>query len=520
MTPIAVVPIFVSAGAAVLPTLLAGVATVAAVLLKPRELLRLLRQIPIPWAGGIVAVVLGAIIVAGGWKSGLFASTVHGDSRPVPRHDWAKVAEDILALEAAGNVPTVVGAVADSAAPLVLGRDFSRCSYDGGVSPLRLKPIWTFRPDDTMFLAQSAVVGKRIFTAGCQLGPSGYTGLLACLDADSGNPIWQVTQAGDDILRPFFSSPAITRDGKSLLIGGGLHDDHDCALQCFSTDTGQLRWSVKTTLHIESSPAIFADIVVVGAGAIEGKDGKATGDPGHVIGVRISDGKELWRQPVNDPESSPAIDDQGTVYIGSGFNGSAIFALRSASDEDLRDQKLSRVLWRTDLSLPVTSAITLAGDLVIAGAGNGDFVFSNPHPQGRVVALDRATGQIRWQSAFDDAVLGSLAFRDGRVICSARSGEIIALNAADGKIIWRVHPRGKTPILAGCAFTGSRVYALSSDGFLFVIDAKDGLVLQKHLLNAEGKPGSGLSVCSPQVAGGQVLVGSETGGLQCLLGTK
>jgi len=76
------------------------------------------------------------------------------------------------------------------------------------------------------------------------------------------------------------------------------------------------------------------------------------------MGVRISDGKEVWRQAVNDPESSPAIDEEGTVFIGSGMNGNALVAIRSASNEELREKKLNRIAWSTPLSLPVTSTIT------------------------------------------------------------------------------------------------------------------------------------------------------------------
>ena len=264
-----------------------------------------------------------------------------------------------------------------------------------------------------MFLSSPVVAGKRVFAAGCQTDLGGYTGLLACLDSETGKPLWQVTQAAGEDLRPFFSSPALTRDGKYLVIGQGLHSDRDCSLLCFDAATGQLRWAVKTPLHVESSPAILGNMAVVGAGAIEGPDGKAVGDPGFVVAVRIDDGKELWRQPVNDPESSPAIDDDGTVYIGSGCNGNAVVAIRSESDEQLRDKKLHRIAWRTPVAQPVLGAVTLAGDLVVAGAGNGDVVHSSRNAQGLVVALDRKTGEIRWQTPLDDAVLGTIAFREG-----------------------------------------------------------------------------------------------------------
>jgi outer membrane protein assembly factor BamB len=305
-----------------------------------------------------------------------------------------------------------------------------------------------------------------------------------------------------------------------LIIGQGLHADRDCSLLCFDAATGRRCWEVKTSLHIESSPAIFGDVAVVGAGAIEGQDRKPVGDPGYVIAVRIGDGKELWRQAVNDPESSPAVDESGTVYIGSGFNGHAVVAIRSDSDEQLRDKKLDRIAWRTPLAQPLTAPITIVDDLVIAGGGNSDVVHSDANARGVAVAIDRKTGAIRWQTPFDDAVLGAIACRDGAAICPSRTGEVTALDLRDGRVLWRTRISGKAPVLAGCAFTGKRVYAVSSDGYLAVLDPKNGRVLEKTYLNDPSKPGAGLSLSSPHVAGGRVVVGSETGGLQCFTGSE
>ena len=147
-------------------------------------------------------------------------------------------------------------------------------------------------------------------------------------------------------------------------------------------------------------------------------------------------------------------------------------------------------------------------------------VHSSRDARGLVVALDRKTGAIRWQTPLDDAVLGTIAFRPGTLICPSRSGEITALAASDGRVLWRVRISGKAPVLAGCAFTGRWVYAVSSDGYLAVIDFKDGKVLEKTYLNDQAKPGSGLTLSLPQVVGGRVVVGSETGGLHCLLGSE
>jgi outer membrane protein assembly factor BamB len=448
------------------------------------------------------------------------------------RIDWAKVAEDLIAQErarqASGNQP---GEAVDSAAapggnslaarpsPPTGGQDFSRVNYRGGPSPAGLNPLWSYQPEGTLFFGVPAVVGKRIYAAGCQVDLGAYTGLLACLDSDTGKPLWQTTQSGPEPLRPFFSSPAVTTDGKYVVIGQGLHQDRDCSLLCFDTATGQQVWAVKTSLHVESSPALFGGIAVVGAGAIEGEDGQAVGDPGFVLAVRISDGKLLWKQPVNDPESSPAIDESGMVFIGSGCNGQAVVAIRSEPDEELQKMKLDRIAWRTAVAQPMLAPVTLAGNMVIAAGGNGDMVHSSRSPQGLVVALDRPTGKILWQASLDDAVLGAVAFRDGKLICPVRNGEVVALATGDGRLLWRARVSGNAPVLAGCAVAQDRIYAVSSDGYLAALATGDGKVLEKVCLNDQSQPGTGLSLSSPQAISNRIIVGSETGGLRCLQGS-
>jgi len=486
--------------------------------------------------GGVFA---GLVIVAAG---GIWCLEMPAKARSVARGevrtDWAQVAQDMIAQAPlhAGGIATITprpvastsgtdlfAVPATVASGVKTTQDFARTQFDGGASPTGLVQAWAYRPESTMFLATPAILrtaaGRRILAAGCASDLGGYTGILACLDAETGKALWQDMDMNGDFLMPFFSSPALSADGQYVVIGQGLHDDKNCALLCFAAATGKPHWAVKTTLHIESSPAIFGDMAVVGAGAIEGGDGRATGDPGYVFAVRISDGKELWRQPLNDPESAPAIDDAGMVYIGSGFNGTAVAAIRSATDEELNAGNLPRLAWKTAVDYPVTGPVTLSGDLVIAGGGNSDLVHSNRNARGQVLALDRKTGGVVWKVMLDDAVLGSMACRDGVVICPCRTGEVLALSVKDGKVMWRTRISGGAPVVAGCAMTERCVYALSADGYLAVLDVKSGAVLEKVFVNDQGKPGTGLSMSSPVVAGGRLIVGTETGGLRSFAGT-
>ena len=533
MRLIAVIPIAINAGAAALPAMVAAVASVAAILFKPRALMQLCQRRPLASGIALAASVLVVVVTICWWRAGSAVRRAGRNEQPSARRiDWARVAEDIIAQErarlspasldepAVGSVAAPGGTVGAAQGSLpVGGQDFSRNLYRGGPPPSGLNPLWSFKPEGTLFLGVPAVAGKRIYAAGCQVDLGAYTGLLACLDFETGKPLWQTTQNGAEPLRPFFSSPALTPDGKYLVIGQGLHQDRDCSLLCFDTATGEQVWAVKTPLHVESSPAIFGDMAVVGAGAIEGDDGKAVGDPGFVFAVRIPDGKLLWKQPVNDPESSPAIDESGTVFIGSGCNGQAVVAIRSQPDEELQKAKLDRIAWRTATTQPMLAPVTLAGSMVVAAGGNGDMVHSGQNPQGLVMALDRQTGKTIWQTPMEDAVLGAVACQEGMLVCPVRNGEVVALALGDGRVLWRARVSGKAPVLTGCAVTRNRTYAVSSDGYLAALAAGDGKVLEKIYLNDQSQPGAGLSLSSPQVVNNRIIVGSETGGLRCLQGS-
>ena len=129
--------------------------------------------------------------------------------------------------------PQVIGKLVPVAAPnqaVVLGWDFSRRGHDGGPVPLALSLLWTHNEEDVMFLSSPAVVGERVFVGSCQLDVTGKYGSVLCLDARTGRPIWQTTDAGNKPLKPIFSSPAVTPDGQHVVIGPGLHDDTDCSL--------------------------------------------------------------------------------------------------------------------------------------------------------------------------------------------------------------------------------------------------------------------------------------------------
>jgi len=515
-----VVPIFVNVGAAVFPAVIAAVGSVLGVLFRPRELLRFCIRRPLAASSALLGV--GAVIAVFVFFPGpVGTASARGAADKI---DWNQVAMRLIERNRLATGGAAIGpVVVKTSGAFIFRRGPARCGYDGGPVPEKLQARWSYKPPDAMCLASPAVMGRRVYSASVTLDPIGNFGSIFCLDAANGKRIWSTDcytdpdSGQEEVFKGFFSSPALTADGKYLVIGQGLHDDSDCALLCLHAETGKLHWRIKTPLHIEGSPAVRGDLVVAGAGAIEGPDGRAIGDKGFVFASRIAEGKgkELWRFEVKDPESSPVIAADGVCYIGSGVNGCELIALRTESDDELKAKGLKRELWCAKTPYPATGAVTLYGDMVIVGCGRGNYVQADPDPIGAVIAFDRHSGKKIWAAPTPDAVLGAVAADGDRIVCPVRNGEIVALNPSDRKVLWRRQVNDNSPVLAGPALTKTRVYAVSRDGYLAVLDAAEGRVIEKHFIDDRANPGQmGLSVSSPVVAGGWVYVGSETGGLR------
>jgi outer membrane protein assembly factor BamB len=237
-TQVAVVPIIVNAGTALLPTIMGALANLLSILFSPRALGQVLRR---RWKVAVIAAA--SLVLAGALGIPLLRAApssraaARAGGPPATEIDWAKVAENLIAqegLHAAGDAPAreptapaepVPGRVPADSPESVRLEAANAPSGEGTASPAGLRPIWSFQPEDAMFLGTAAIVGKRVYVAANQTDLGGYTGLLASLDLETGKPIWQVTDAGKDTLLPFFSSPAVTADGKYVVIGQGLHQD-------------------------------------------------------------------------------------------------------------------------------------------------------------------------------------------------------------------------------------------------------------------------------------------------------
>lgn len=115
---------------------------------------------------------------------------------------------------------------------------------------------------------------------------------------------------------------------------------------------------------------------------------------------------------------------------------------------------------------------------------------------------------------------GGLATAGGRVFATTGYGELVALDAASGSVIWR--QRVDAPISGAPATDGSAVYVSGRDGSAWAVDAADGKVIWQ----VTGTPGRAAYVgtAAPTIGDRAVIFPSSGGDLMAVLkiggGTK
>ncbi|HST37720.1 MAG TPA: PQQ-binding-like beta-propeller repeat protein [Allosphingosinicella sp.] len=97
----------------------------------------------------------------------------------------------------------------------------------------------------------------------------------------------------------------------------------------------------------------------------------------------------------------------------------------------------------------------------------------------RVRAFNADTGATLWTHelrgenvASDSLFGGGVAFSGGRVYATSGNGEIAALDATNGNVVWQVKPGG--PLRGAPTIAADTVYVLSQDSQLYALDASNG----------------------------------------------
>jgi outer membrane protein assembly factor BamB len=221
---------------------------------------------------------------------------------------------------------------------------------------------------------------------------------------------------------------------------------------------GKVRWKIATGKPIRAQPKVIGGHVYVAS------------DSGYLYKLDLNTGIGQWdvridagsepRIPSNqektrwDRYGSSVMSDGRHLYIAS--RDKHLYAL---------DIKSGRQLWRVAADDIMTATPALFGDLVIFA----DYA-------GKVRAVSASNGSLRWTYDAKLAVPGDIVIANDRVLVGSRSYDLIALDAASGKELWKSYRwfswiESPPVVRDGVLYTGSsdatNVYAINlADGSL------------------------------------------------------
>jgi outer membrane protein assembly factor BamB len=147
----------------------------------------------------------------------------------------------------------------------------------------------------------------------------------------------------------------------------------------------------------------------------------------------------------------------------AGCFGSSAGGPRPAALEPLKAERPLRTVWSARVGGGEAFLFSPArvGDAIYAAARDGD-----------VVRLDAADGRTRWRASLGASLSGGVGADATTVAVGTDKGEVIVLSAADGKQRWRASVSSE--VLAAPQVAGGLVLARSADSRIHALNAADG----------------------------------------------
>jgi outer membrane protein assembly factor BamB len=244
----------------------------------------------------------------------------------------------------------------------------------------------------------------------------------------------------------------------------------------------QLReaWSAKIGAGGGYRRKILAHPIVAGD-AIFAMDSNAV-----VSGFDLRTGTRRWRV-----ETTTEEDDSTNVGGGMALAESTLYAVNGLAELVALDPARGAIRWRKSIGAPARSAPTIAdGRLFVTTI------------EDRLLALADDDGRQLWTHQAPGSATSMLgqpapAYADGVVVAGFGSGELAALRAETGAVLWTdslASARGRNSLADLSAIRGlpvldeGRVYSIGLGGLMLANDARSGRRLWEREISGEDSP--------------------------------
>lgn len=284
----------------------------------------------------------------------------------------------------------------------------------------------------------------------------------------------------------------VALSGHTLLFG-----DQSGNFYGVNCNTGKVIWVNHGTSSIVcGTPSVTAHGHVIFAQA-----------DGAITCVSVSNGSRHWRYVPNEHDDMHEVDTHEALTDGTTVGGGKVFASKADRKLYAHSEKTGKVAWKYTVSdQGVRNAPAYYKGLVLLGEYDGTFSVINartgkriggggaggalntPTVSNGVVYYSSWDGSVNavkiegidpiWNANVGDPITTEPAVGEGLVVVGTGRGYVVALNAHNGKEVWRYDTTpddgeiGAAPLIGG-----SVVLAGAVSGNIFVFDAKTGKLL-------------------------------------------
>jgi outer membrane protein assembly factor BamB len=203
--------------------------------------------------------------------------------------------------------------------------------------------------------------------------------------------------------------------------------------------------------------------------------------------------RQLWEHDSNELLEFPPV-----IY------GDRIYQLGDSAKLTAYDKHNGHVVWqkrfgRLSASTPAVTSDSLYATILQSG---------HPGVPGRLVALNSATGALRWSRGLPSPSESSPLIDDGRIFFGSQDGTVYALDAHTGRQIWTYHAGGA--VKASPTLSGGLLYFGDYSGHVQAISEQTGRRVWRS--GSEGTLlGSGTFYSTAAVVYGRVFLGNTDG---------
>lgn len=197
-----------------------------------------------------------------------------------------------------------------------------------------------------------------------------------------------------------------------------------------------------------------------------------------VVGCKSSGTKEPPPAPLPTFEAEIKLKKEWSRAIGNGqgkiynmlepaVEGDTIYAADVEGKVLAIDRYSGKVRWRKNLERPVSGAVGVGYGLVLLGT-----------LQGEVIALDTDSGEVRWRTRVTSEVLAAPQSNGDVVVVQTQDDRLIALEAGSGNQRWIYESSPAVLTLRGTStpiVTNQLVIAGLSSGKVVALDTRRGL---------------------------------------------